>query len=137
MKRKWFLIIAFGILAARCLKVFLWLTLTFSITYRWRIFQHPIIAEPNSVTAFTKAAIALHNYLRTEESGAYCPAGFADGKDGSGNVLSGSWREEEQSTGLTPLGSVGGNRYISITHELIHSHHINLFIYCQAFMVCW
>ena len=58
---------------------------------------------------FTKVAIALHNYLRTEDSSAYCPAGFVDGEDGSENVINGSW-QEETSTGLTPLGSVGENR---------------------------
>ena len=72
---------------------------------------------------FTKAAIALHNYLRTEESSAYCPTGFVDGEDGSGNVISGSWREEEPGTGLTLLGSVSGNglvfSYIRHSHGII------------------
>jgi hypothetical protein len=43
---------------------------------------------------FTKATIALHNYLRTEEGTTYCPAGFVDGEDGSGNINHGTWREE-------------------------------------------
>ena len=76
------------------------------------MFGRPIIAEPSNVVAFTKAAIALHNYLRTEESSVYCPAGFVDGEDGSGNVINGSWREEDPSSGLTPLRSVGGNRQV-------------------------
>ena len=62
------------------------------------------------MVAFTKATIALHNYLRTEESSVYCPAGFVDGEDGTGNIVNGSWREEESVTGLTSLGSVGGLR---------------------------
>lgn len=31
----------------------------------------PIIAQPDSVIIYTKAAIALHNYLRTTESTVY------------------------------------------------------------------
>ena len=34
----------------------------------WRIFRRPMIADPDHVVAFTKAAIALHNFLRTTES---------------------------------------------------------------------
>ena len=79
---------------------------------RWRVFRRPIIAEPSNVVTFTKAAIALHNYLRTEESSVYCPAGFVDGEDGDGNVTNGTWRAEEPVTGLTPLGSVSGNRWV-------------------------
>ena len=60
---------------------------------------------------FTKATIALHNYLRTEEGTIYCPAGFVDGEDGSGNINHGTWREEERPGGLQAIGSVAGNRY--------------------------
>ena len=85
---------AFGILAAR-----------------WRIFRRPIIAEPERVEVFAKAAIALHNYLRTTESSQYIPPGFVDGEDGAGNIVEGSWREEEEPTGLIPLSHVGSNRF--------------------------
>ena len=65
------------------------------------------------MVTFTKAAIALHNYLRTEESSVYCPPGFFDGEDGAGNIIDGSWRRDEDPvTGFESLGSVGGNRYI-------------------------
>lgn len=86
--------------------------------HRWRLFRRPIIADPKNVVLFTKAAIALHNYLRTEESGIYCPPGFVDGEDGSGNIISGSWRDEEPSTGLQPVGAVGGNRYAANKHPV-------------------
>ena len=80
---------------------------------RWRIFRRPIIAAPDNVIAYTKAAIALHNYLRTVESAVYCPPGFTDSEDGDRNVVSGSWREEvdDASGGLSPLGPAGSNRY--------------------------
>ena len=61
---------------------------------------------------YTKATIALHDYLRTTESSVYCPLGFVDGEDGAGNTMEGSWRnDEDPSTGLEPLGQAGGNRY--------------------------
>ena len=44
---------------------------------------------------FTKATIALHNDLRTTESNVYCPPGFIDGEDGSGNYIPGGWRAED------------------------------------------
>ena len=77
---------------------------------RWRIFRRPIIAEPNRAIIYTKAAIALHNFLRTTESSSYCPRGFIDSEDGLGNVVPGSWRDEGQSTGLDPISLVGSNR---------------------------
>ena len=77
---------------------------------RWRIFRRPIIAHPTRVVTFTKAAVALHNYLHTTESSVYCPPGFIDGEDGAGNVIEGSWRSEEDSSGLQQLGHTGGNR---------------------------
>ena len=78
---------------------------------RWRMFRRPIIAEPDNVITYTKAAIALHNYLRTEESSVYCPAGFIDGEDGDGNVVSGYWREEGSSGALAPIGPAGSNHH--------------------------
>ena len=81
---------------------------------RWRIFRRPVIAQPDNVIAYTKATVALHNYLRTKESSVYCPPGFIDCEDGDGNVISGNWRTEVNSTstsGLTPLGRTGANRY--------------------------
>ena len=41
---------------------------------------------------YTKAAIALHNFLRTTESSVYCPPGFIDGENGGGNVVLGNRR---------------------------------------------
>lgn len=79
---------------------------------RWRIFRRPIIATPEHVEMFTKAAISLHNYLRTTESSVYCPAGFTDAEDGTGNVVEGMWRREVSGDqGLEEIGRVGGNRH--------------------------
>ena len=54
---------------------------------RWRIFRRPIIADPDHIVTYTKAAVALHNFLRTTESSVYCPPGFLDAEDGLGNRL--------------------------------------------------
>ena len=69
--------------------------------YRWRLFRIPIISQPDSVVRYTKAAIALRNYLGTTESSVYCPPGFTDGEDGEGNVIDGAWRTDNgQSSGM-------------------------------------
>ena len=80
------------------------------------MFHQPIIAEPNNVVKFTKAAVALHNYLRTEEAAIYCPSGYVDEEDGYGNIVRGAWRSDgsESNTGLSPIGgsSIAGNRCV-------------------------
>ena len=76
---------------------------------RWRIFRRPIIADPNNVISYTKAAIVLHNYLRTNEPSMYSPAGFVDGEDGSGNIVLGSWREDDQPSGFAAITHTGSN----------------------------
>ena len=80
---------------------------------RWRIFRRPIIAHPDNVVMYTKATIALHNYLRTTESSVYCPPGFIDGEDGDKNIVRGGWREEVDGTsgGLTAIGRTGANTF--------------------------
>ena len=79
--------------------------------YRWRLFRRPIISQPDSVVTYTKATIALHNYLRTTESSVYCPPGFTDGEDGEGNVIEGAWgADNEQSSGMEPVQCTSSNR---------------------------
>lgn len=76
---------------------------------RWRIFHWPIIADPEHVVTYTKAAVALHNFLRTTESSVYCPLGFLDSEDSCGNLINGSWREEGSTHALVPLRQLGSN----------------------------
>ena len=81
---------------------------------RWRIFRRPLIADPNRAVIFSKAAIVLHNYLRTTESTVYCPPGFIDGEDGAGNVIDGVWRQDEDPChGFRSLQRVGSNRFVA------------------------
>lgn len=56
--------------------------------------HRPIIAELENVT-YTKAAIALNNFLPSTKSSLYCPPGFANSEDGDGNFIVGCWQEEK------------------------------------------
>ena len=77
---------------------------------RWSIFRRPIIATPEHVVTYTKAAIALHNLLWKTEC-TYCPVGFVDSEDNDGNISEGTWREEATAQGLGPISSLGNNRH--------------------------
>ena len=79
---------------------------------RWRIFRRPIIATPEYVVAYTKAAIALHNFLRKTGS-TYCPVGFVDFEDNNGNISEGAWCEEATAQGLGPIHILGSIRHSS------------------------
>ena len=58
----------------------------------WRIFSHPIQASVETAEAITKAAICLHNFLRLANSAVYCPEGFVDSTDSSGNIKPREWQ---------------------------------------------
>ena len=62
------------------------------------------------IIIYSKAAIALHNYLRANKSSVYCPPGFIDGEHDGGNLIEGGWRSEEPGGGMVPLGSTGSNK---------------------------
>ena len=69
---------------------------------------------------YTQAAIALHNYLRTTESSVYCPPGYVDGEDGTGNRTDGGWRDDEDPCGgLTPLTQTGSNRFVPCVNVIV------------------
>ena len=76
---------------------------------RWRIFRRPIIATPQHAVIYTKAALMLHNFLRTTESSVYCPPGFTDIEDSDGNVVEGTWREDSASQALENVRNAGSN----------------------------
>ena len=79
---------------------------------RWCIFRRPTITKPDNVVVYTKASIALHNFLRTTESSVYCPPGFIDSGDADGNVICGSWRQEQGSSGgIFPVRQAGSNHH--------------------------
>ena len=45
---------------------------------QWRIFCRAIIAAPERVVMYRKAALTLHDYLKTTETSIYIPPGFDD-----------------------------------------------------------
>ena len=59
----------------------------------WRLFNMSIIAKVENIQTYVKAAIVLHNYLRQTENSIYCPAGFVDSENSSGQIKPGQWRE--------------------------------------------
>ena len=63
---------------------------------RWRVFCRAIQAKVETVQAIVQTAICLHNCLRQTDTASYCPAGFADKCDDSGNILQESGAESLQ-----------------------------------------
>ena len=53
---------------------------------RWRRFKTRIPTSVETAESIIQAAICLHNYLCLTDSAAYCPAGFVDSEDRSGNT---------------------------------------------------
>ena len=87
---------------------------------RWRIFSHPIQASVETAEAITKAAICLHNFLRLTNSAVYCPKGFVDSTDSSGNIKPGEWRSIalEANGAIRNLLPLRGRRYKTTAIEV-------------------
>ena len=61
-----------------------------------------------------KAAVCLHNYLRQTNNAYYCPAGFVDSQDCTGQIQPGKWRSIVdclRNGALRPLPHPRGTRY--------------------------
>ena len=59
------------------------------LTVRWRIFRQPIRAAVSLVQKIVQATVFLHNYLRLTDIAMYCPVGFVDSEDSSGEIREG------------------------------------------------
>ncbi|XP_065641181.1 uncharacterized protein LOC124807037 [Hydra vulgaris] len=79
---------------------------------RFRVFHKPIIAIVENVIAKTKAVVALHNFLMTENVNnniSYCPLNFVD-QDGPNGIQLGDWRKEVPSVnGLVVINNTSNN----------------------------
>lgn len=90
---------------------------------RWRIFRTPIIANVETVEMITQAACCLHNYLRQTDCATYCPAGFIDSFNSSGDILPGQWRcsvsgDGNNGSAIQTLTPPRGSRYSNSAVEV-------------------
>ena len=88
---------------------------------RWRIFNTRIPTSVKTAESIIQAAICLHNYLCLTDSAAYCPAGFVDSEDRSGNIKEGDWRNMVAAGGdnaLQPLRRARGSRLLKSEEEV-------------------
>ena len=78
---------------------------------RFRIFYRPIKAELKTVVFITKAVVALHNFLMSENNNnlQYCPPNLTD-QEGPNGYIPGEWRREN-SSGLEDIRRIGSNNY--------------------------
>ena len=73
------------------------------------IFRRPIIANSDNAVSFSKAAIVFHNYLSSCLT--YCPLGYVHEEDGMGNIIQGSWRNDnDEQSDLLSLGRTISSR---------------------------
>jgi len=79
---------------------------------RWRLLNTPINANVENIEKYVLAIIVLHNYLRLTENASYCPDGFADSTNSSGDTVPGSWRTSlNTNASMVKLNPVRGCRY--------------------------
>ena len=80
---------------------------------RWRIFGSPICLKPDKVELITIAAVTLHNWLiRGVSKDVYAPQALVDHVDPTGEIVPGSWRDDDLSVGsMFPLQKLAhGNK---------------------------
>ena len=59
---------------------------------RWQIFHSVIQTSVKTAEVIIQATVCLHNYLRQTNSAGYCPAGFVDCENATGEIKPGEWR---------------------------------------------
>ena len=84
---------------------------------RWQIFHSVIQTSVKTAEVIIQATVCLHNYLRQTNSAGYCPAGFVDCENATGEIKPGEWRRltvpVESSGALRPIANVRGSRYLN------------------------
>jgi len=66
---------------------------------KWRVLRTTLALYPNNVEAIISATICLHNFIMKKEEHiigfqSYCPPGYVDYYNENGDVVPGSWRDE-------------------------------------------
>ena len=103
---------------------------------RWRIFYTPIRAKVENVENFVLACLALHNYLRLTDNASYCPSGFIDSYDDTGNLQEGKLRTlAVGNEGMLLLSRVKGSRYLNNAVEMRNS--LRRFLNSEEGSVSW
>ena len=64
------------------------------LSARWRIFFTVIHGSVENIEKSVLACLALHNFLKSSDSAAYCPHGYADFENADGEITYGRWRKE-------------------------------------------
>ncbi|XP_065657974.1 uncharacterized protein LOC136082495 [Hydra vulgaris] len=78
---------------------------------RFRVFHKPIIANVENVIAITKAVVALHHFLMTENinnNNNYCPSNYVD-QDGPNRLQLGDWRKKAPTVNGLVINSKSNN----------------------------
>ena len=103
---------------------------------RWRIFYTPTRGKVENVEKYVLAYLTLHNYLRLTDTASYCPFGFIDSYDSTGNLKEGEWRElATRSKGMLPINRVKGSRYSNNAVEMRNS--LRRFVNSENVSVEW
>ena len=77
-------------------------------------FQSSYPRSVETMEAITLATVSLHNYLRQTNSTSYCPSGFVDSEDRSGDIRPGEWRHivrNDSRGALIDIAPQRGRRY--------------------------
>ena len=103
---------------------------------RWRMFYTPIRAKVENVENFVLACLSLHNYLRLTDNASYCPSGFTDSYDDTGNLQEGKWRTlAVGNEGMLPISHIKGSRYSNNAVEMRNS--LRRFLNSEEGSVSW
>ena len=82
----------------------------------------PIRTKVENVENFVLACLSLHNHLRLTDNASYCPSGFTDSYDDTGNLQEGKWRTlVVGNEGMLPISRVKGSRYSNKAAEMRNS----------------
>ena len=98
---------------------------------RWRVLRGRMLVGPETAEKVVLATCALHNYLTRPDRtcSAYFPAGIVDNDDlSTGNIIFGSWRNDNNSTDSWQSLAQQGNRGHSASAKAVrdgYRHYFN------------
>ncbi|XP_031350806.1 protein ALP1-like [Photinus pyralis] len=85
------------------------------LAMRFRIFRAHILLNPEKVDDIVKATCAIHNWLRQTSPNSYMPPSSVDREDENGQIILGSWRNENACLGLQDIVcGIGSNNFTTL-----------------------